>query len=312
MLYSKKLAALALLICTSNFPAFYHSTIHAAELNASASAQSSIIEASTDLTAWSSLTRLSAAGEPLVIEDPAASSLPMRFYRLRQTGSQRVSAPNAMDSVSVRVATSAEVKAFTIFSVNAVGFVNVTIAAGQWALLANPLNHQHSGSYYPSNDLNSVLSDAYIGTKVYAFDPGSGSFSAYTKRSTNAWSGTAAETVRLDPGKGFFLQNPADKALQITFIGEVPQGHQILPIQAGANLIGSIFPLEGSVETNLHLPAQDGDRVYLLPASAGGYQLFQRRTIGWLPNQPAVRVAEGFWFFSTTPRSWEWTFYVNQ
>src|SRR5688572_21786285 len=79
----------------------------------------------------------------------------------------------------------------SVFSVNAVGFVNVTVPASAFALLANPLNQ-------PTNDLASVLADAPVNTLV--FDYINGAFVQYTKRAT-AWTGTGADTARLDPGE---------------------------------------------------------------------------------------------------------------
>src|SRR5689334_6569015 len=54
----------------------------------------------------------------------------------------------------------------TGFSVNAIGVVNVTVPAGGYAILSNPLNGT------PDNNLNTVLPlpDEYIGANVYRFN----------------------------------------------------------------------------------------------------------------------------------------------
>src|SRR5713226_299421 len=60
-----------------------------------------------------------------------------------------------------------------IFSVNAVGYVKVTVAAGNLQLLANPLNQ-------PNNDLNLILplkdDGSQDGSFIYRYDSASGSY----------------------------------------------------------------------------------------------------------------------------------------
>jgi hypothetical protein len=200
---------------------------------------------------------------------------------------------------AVGIATS---MAQTVYSVNAVGFVNVTVPAGQFALLANPLNQA-------TNDLVSVLPD-FPGnnSQVFVFD-GAG-FQIFTKRSSGAWTGTGFDTARLDPGKGFFVKNVGTTDMKLTFIGEVPQGAPLTtPISAGFNLIGSKVPQAGGVETQLGMPSANNDKVYVLGAT--GYTISTRRATSWTPSEPQIGVAQGFWIQAVAAGSWARTFNVN-
>jgi len=195
----------------------------------------------------------------------------------------------------------------TVFSVNAVGFVNVTVPANGFALLANPLNQT-------TNDLATVLPDAPANTQVFEFNPAAGGFAIYTKRSTGAWTGSGADTARLDPGEGFFVKNGnAAAAATLTFIGEVPQGNLSTPIQAGFNLLGSKVPQTGAVETDLKLPAAANDVVFAFNSATQGYTQHTRRSTGaWTPAEPSVAVANGFWLRAAAAGNWTRTFSVNQ
>lgn len=195
----------------------------------------------------------------------------------------------------------------TVYSVNAVGFVNISVPAGAFALLANPLDQ-------PTNDLASVLADAPVGTSLY--DWTGTAFNQYTKRPSLLWTG-GPDTIRLSPGKGFFVKNNGTAAFTITFIGEVPQGPKTVAIQTGFNLIASPHPLAGTVQTQLGLPAVANDQVYFWTGTA--YVSSTLRASGaWtggIVGEPAVTVGQGFWLSRATANgaaSWTRTFSVNQ
>ncbi len=149
-----------------------------------------------------------------------------------------------------------------VYSVNAVGYVNVTVPAGPGAFVAagNPLNYPDGTN--PANTLDNILPNAPNNTtKVWDFDPATGIFALYTKRATG-WSGAAG--VNFNPGKGFFIQNDLPNPITLTFVGEVPQGTKTVAYTAGFNLIASAFPLSGGLESFLGYPAVNGDKVYQL------------------------------------------------
>src|SRR5207247_894460 len=125
-----------------------------------------------------------------------------------------------------------------VFSVNAVGYVNVTVPAahpdgtGGYIMLANPLNGN------PDNNLNTVLplGDAQLGCLVYRFN---GTTQRYYE--TMVWQGVADGWAAADPGdmliapgEGFFFKNITGAPISLTFVGEVPAGsptHNQIPGQ---------------------------------------------------------------------------------
>lgn len=189
----------------------------------------------------------------------------------------------------------------TVYSVNAVGFVNKTIPAGQFVLVANPLD-------LPTNSLAAVLPDVPNNTtKVWTFDPATGGYASFTKRSSG-WA--PATSPPLPPGIGFFIQNTGTTDFTVTFVGEVKQGDLANGYPAGFSLLGSQVPQAGKVETDLKLPAKNGDKVWLYVN--GAYTTLTRRTSSWTPSEPSVDVAQGFFMQAAAAGNWTRSFSVNQ
>jgi hypothetical protein len=197
----------------------------------------------------------------------------------------------------------ASAAAQTVYSVNAVGYVNKTVKAGQFALLTNPLN-------LPTNSITAVLPDVpNNNTVVWKYN--GASFLQSTKRA----SGWSDATMTLNPGEGFFVQNKGTADITITFVGEVLTGAQDVALGTGYSLLGSKIPQAGKVQTDLGLPAKNGDIVYTLNAE-GKYNSSTRRTDaqGWPAGEPVLSVGDGFWYFnkSGVAGSWSRTFTIPQ
>ncbi len=192
-----------------------------------------------------------------------------------------------------------------VYSVNAVGYVNVSVPAGQFVLVSNPVSQ-------PTNTINAILPSAPDNTtKIFLFD-GAG-YVLFTKRSTG-WAPNGGTTI-INPGVGMFVQNTAATNITLTFVGDVLQSTASGPlsnsIPAGYSLVASQVPQAGLVETQLGLPAQNNDKVYKFVG--GTYQLFTRRTSTWSsPGEPSVAVAEGFFFQTAAAKTWVRDFNVNQ
>jgi len=192
----------------------------------------------------------------------------------------------------------------TVYSVNAVGFVNKTIPAQSFVLLANPLDagvdNNTVAKLFPDVPNNS--------TKIWTFDAATGAYSSFTKRSTGwAPNGNAV----LAPGTGFFIQNTGAAEFTVTFVGEVMQGDLSNQFKAGFNLLGSQVPQAGKVEADLKLPAANNDKVWTFVN--GAYTTMTRRTSSWTPSEPVIDVGQGF-FFERKGADGAWTrsFSVNQ
>lgn len=215
----------------------------------------------------------------------------------------------AVLSAATVVATVAQ----SVYSVNAVGFVNKTVGAGQFALLANPLD------LGGTNTLLTVLPDVPNNTAVYKWKNDSSTYDVLTKRSATLWTGApSGNNTTLNLGEGFFIKNVGAADFTITFVGEVKQGTAITtPFPAGFGLIASQVPQAGKVQTDLGLPAQVNDVVYVWNAVTQGYKIFTKRSATlWTgvtgETEPAVGVAEGFFLKAGTAGTWTRSFSVNQ
>jgi hypothetical protein len=213
-----------------------------------------------------------------------------------------------------------------VYSVNAVGYVNMTLGPGL-SLLANPLNaiarDTNSHVAMSSNHLNSLLflPESADGTVIFRFDPASQSYqNAVTFFAGRGWYPVSGNTndpvMSLPPGEGFFLQPAGPTPLNITFVGEVLQGHLVNPIPPNASLKGSLVPQAAPLQTWLNFPATEGDQIGQWDAALQRYNFFVYAAGTWFPEEPTLRVAEGFLvrrdpLLATADRWWTRDFTVN-
>lgn len=212
-------------------------------------------------------------------------------------------------TVALGAASIATSLAQTVYSVNAVGYVNVTVPAGKFALLANPLK-------LATNSIPAVLPDAPANTQVFVYNAATGNYVSATKRSSGSWTGDGAAAT-LNPGQGFWVKNAGTADLTITFVGEVMQGDATtlkVDYVAGFNLLGSMVPQTGKLETDLGFKASANDQVFVFDAATANYTTFTKRASGaWTggTGEPSIPVANGFFYKAGAAGSWTRTFSVN-
>lgn len=193
-----------------------------------------------------------------------------------------------------------------VYSVNAVGYINVTVPASGYALVANQLNAGTAAS----NKITEVLPGVPEDTIVFTYST-TGGFSA-NQLSFGAWGDPNAT---LPPGKGFFIQNNQVPAapFTVTFVGEVPQGALSTALVAGLNLVGSQVPQAGKVSTDLGFPAGEGDAIFQWNPAGQTYRAAVSYSFGaWDPAEPTVAVGEAFFVEKAAAASWTRTFSVSQ
>jgi len=187
-----------------------------------------------------------------------------------------------------------------VYSVNAVGYINVTVPAKGYALVANQLN---TGG----NTLGEVIPSAPDGTVAFTYST-SGGFSTDGVE-FGAW-GTGS--AKVGPGVGFFLQNNGASAMTVTFVGEVPQGTLSTKLNKGLNLVASQVPQAGKLSTDLKFPIAEGDLVYQWNASTQKYKDAAGFEFGdWTNGEPTVAVGEGFFVNKVAAGSWDRVFTIN-
>jgi hypothetical protein len=125
------------------------------------------------------------------------------------------------------------------YSANIVGYVNVTNGAGQYVMMATPLDNG-------TNDLSSLLPNAPNGSQVFIFTGG-------TLQPSTKSKGTWSQNFVIPPGTGFFLNSPF--AGTNTFVGTVAGTGDVntglsneIDLQAGVTaLVGSPIPFSGTL-----------------------------------------------------------------
>lgn len=155
-----------------------------------------------------------------------------------------------------------------VYSLNVVGYYNVTAAASGFTLMANQLNNG-------TNGLNQVLPNPADGAQVLKFANNSYNTDIAVG---GAWydanSGDPTAT-RVSPGEGFFFYNPG-AVTPITFVGEVPQGALSVTLNPNFTLVGNPYPAVLNLAAN-SFPQADGmqylsfaNNAYTADISIGG------------------------------------------
>jgi hypothetical protein len=236
---------------------------------------------------------------------------------------------------------SVSAMAQNVYSVNAVGYINVTLYPGYnivtCPLICSPDNtigtlFNNANGAYQISGLHKAI--------VYPFINGAG-FGAIDTANTGAGGNGWVEggTITINPGQAVFFYNNQNlktgSNMTATFVGTVPQNST--PISAnfpngmtnalikGYNLVGSIVPVSGDIVTNTisALPAFSGDYVYVYdptqstPGTQNGYSQGELPYSGgvWLDGDPVLAAPyEGFWyhkFSAATTNFWVENFSVN-
>jgi len=194
----------------------------------------------------------------------------------------------------------------TVFSVNAVGYVNTTMKKG-FNLVANPL-------IAADNTVASLFKSTPFGTQVYKFN-GTGFDIATNDDLEGKFVGTSANAA-VNPGEGVFVKNNTAGDFTVTFVGEVPQGALSNPLPKGLSIRSSQVPQEGKITTDLAFPAAPGDQVFKYTGT--GYTIFtfddleNAWTRAGVKEEPVLGVGESVFVRKVAAGTWTRNFSVNQ
>ena len=193
-------------------------------------------------------------------------------------------------------ATAASSVAQTVYSVNAVGFVNVEIPPG-FSILANPLEGA-------ANTVSALFPSVPNTSVIFKFTGSSYSQNTY-------FLGWDFPNQTLVPGEAFFIKNAGAKFTN-TFVGNVKQGALTTPLSAGFSLVSSQVPQQGLVSTDLGLPIGNTETVFTYNNAMNRYDLYTFFLGAWDPVEPTIQVGQGFFVKKNNAASWNRTFSVNQ
>lgn len=143
----------------------------------------------------------------------------------------------------------------TLFSVNAVGFVNKTFKPGVTAVI-NPLLPNDNGA-------SSLFQSAPIGTTVITVGSGGNFITAF--KTFLGWNNGDLELL---PGRGFYVYDPTSSPFTITVVGTVQQGDLNLTLRPGTSLLGSLIPQSGLLTSDLQFQPHFGDTAHVFDSAA--------------------------------------------
>jgi hypothetical protein len=173
-----------------------------------------------------------------------------------------------------------------VYSVNAVGYINVRIPNG-FSMVANQL-------IAADNKVPALFPAAPDGLTVYKWNPAAATFDSSSYLALlSLWSNP---DLSLAPGEGAFVLNPGT-AYTNTFVGEVPTGTLTTSLARGFNIASSQVPQSGQVDTVLGLTAMDGLTIYQYDNSVANYvsSSYLALLSIWAPAPPTPAVGEAFW-----------------
>jgi len=208
-----------------------------------------------------------------------------------------------------------------VYSVNAVGYVNVTLDPG-FNMVSNPLD-AGAGNNTVANLFKNVSPSVPNGLRVYTFNESTGAFNQAAQWSpvpgVGFGTGASAQVV-VPPGTGVFVFDPDVSGQRtLTFVGEVMQGTLSNPLPIGFSIRANQVPQAGSPQT-FGLVGTAGDRLFKFNKTTGGYDTYQYTAApfnSWRQNGsnvtlPSIAVGEAFFYFrASTAGSWDRTFNVN-
>jgi len=234
---------------------------------------------------------------------------------------------------------SASVMAQSVYSINSVGYINVTFPAGTYTIVTCPLICGVDGNGV-TNSLNVVLNDTnaqFKKAQVYQFVNGNyGNIEGGVGvgADPSGWSGGGSD-ITLLPGQAVFFYNSTANPMSATFVGTVPQANNYNltnQLTAGYSLVGSIIPATGDVSTSpimqltniikkdfvwLYNPNSGYDGPYGIVAAGNGSG-YSGTSGQWSSSDPIItNVAEGFFYWNNnnggaTPTNlWVENFTIN-
>jgi hypothetical protein len=208
---------------------------------------------------------------------------------------------------------SVSVHAQNVYSLNAVGYINVTAIPG-FNIISCPLIAS------PDNTINTLLVNTngqYKKMQVWAFDPTNNPQYFEEIGSGTGWNNGGLTTI--NPGQAVWFNNVSNFNVTLTFVGTVPTGPISNTLIASSfNLIGSAVPASGDIVTNSIMNFTNffkKDQVWTFVATNNPqYTETIASSSSWNNGDPQLAVVGGgFWYLNNqvTNNYWVENYSVN-
>jgi hypothetical protein len=222
------------------------------------------------------------------------------------------------------------VHAQNVYSLNAVGYINVTVAPG-FNIISCPLITAPDPITGTPNTIGTLLpnnANQLAQATVWSFDPAlPGSYTndtASTKGNSNTNGWKNGGQITMAPGQAVWFDNPFTTNLTFTFVGTVPSGSLTNTLNTGFNLVSSILPMSGDLVTNslsMFTNPTSQDTVWLYTPAITNYTTYTytKKSGVWTlggggTSDPIIpSVGAGFWYQTTAASiSWVESYSVSQ
>jgi hypothetical protein len=177
---------------------------------------------------------------------------------------------------AVLAASLASSMAQNVYSLNVVGYVNVTLPSKQFTCLANPLDASLGVPANANlNDITNLFQNVNASDHVSLWLPSKVDYSttipSYSTR-TKSWSSNYA----LPPGSALLYYNNGAASEVITFTGQVPQGtYNVGTLRSTAfSMVGSPVPIGGD-------PTNSTTVLGLVPSASDTIATFNSSKVDW-------------------------------
>jgi hypothetical protein len=228
---------------------------------------------------------------------------------------------------------SVSVHAQSVYSLNAVGYINVTLEPG-FNMITCPLIAS------PDNTIGTVLNNStgsLDGNNVYFYSSSTGLYTEDSARpvgvargnTTNADGWANNGTNVLSPGVACWFQNNQTTNIVVTFVGIVPSGSMTNVLGAGFNMVGSVVPVSGDIVSNTISSFTNyniGDDLFTFDPASQTYTTYHIVTAGgrgggtgynnnWNPGDATLATDyQGFWYQNNvgTPVNWVENYSVGE
>lgn len=197
-----------------------------------------------------------------------------------------------------------------VYSVNVVGYVNITLPSFQFACVANPLDATMGGTVAGGNNITNLFQGMNDGTFINVWDA---DLNDYSSTIPTYFDGSGWDTpYDMAPGKAVLLYNAGDDKA-VTFVGQVVQGSYAVGTLGSFQFsqVGAPVPIGGSLTNSLDrlgvVPA-DGDFVQTWDSAANDWTSSTTYFdgTGWDDTAKQIAPAQGFFYYRASD-AFAWT-----
>jgi hypothetical protein len=191
-----------------------------------------------------------------------------------------------------------------VYSANVVGYVNVTVTNNGYTSLTTPVDYDGTGlndtvtNLFGTNLPSHSIVEVWNGSSFI-----SDGFSS--KSGPPVWSNP---NLNLAPGLGYYIYNPSNFVVNITYVGTVLQGNltnMVIGTTGQYSMLGSMVPVASPLQTGLGYQPSPGDIVEIwnqaLSGGLGNFNSygFSAKSHTWSPSEPVIQVGQGFFLYTT-------------